>query len=55
MSIGPSGRIVLEIDPEIKQLLYKNLKQNGLSLKDWFLKQAEKELNKEQLTFNFNK
>lgn len=36
MSIGKSGRIVIEIDPEIKRRLYSQLTANGLSLKDWF-------------------
>ena len=36
MSIGKSGRIVIEIDPEIKRQLYSQLTANGLSLKDWF-------------------
>lgn len=52
MSIGDSGRIVLEIDPILKKQLYKTLKADGLSMKDWFLEQAIQQLNKEQLSFN---
>lgn len=42
MSIGSSGRIVIEIDPDFKQDLYKTLKKEGISLKQWFLEGAEK-------------
>ncbi len=37
---GESGRIVLEIDPSQKEKLYSALKKEGLTLKDWFLRQA---------------
>lgn len=37
MSIGTSGRIVIEIEPDIKRRLYSALAKNGLTLKDWFL------------------
>ncbi|GFO77754.1 hypothetical protein BPLS_P6386 [Bathymodiolus platifrons methanotrophic gill symbiont] len=37
MSIGKSGRIVIEIDPDLKKKLYSELTLQGLSLKDWFL------------------
>ena len=40
MPIGDSGRIVLEIDPDEKQTLYAALAKDGLTLKDWFLRQA---------------
>ena len=42
MSIGSSGRIVIEIDPDFKQELYKTLKKEGVNLKQWFLEGAEK-------------
>jgi hypothetical protein len=41
MAQGPSGRIVIDIEPEFKQLLYETLKSKGMSLKQWFLEQAE--------------
>lgn len=44
MSIGSSGRIVIEIEPEAKRRLYAALAHEGLTLKDWFLKNAEKYL-----------
>jgi hypothetical protein len=41
MSIGSSGRIVIEIEPEAKRRLYAALAREGLTLKDWFLRNAE--------------
>ena len=41
MSIGSSGRIVLEVDPNLKRRLYSALAQQGLTLKDWFQTQAQ--------------
>lgn len=40
MARGESGRIVLEIDPSQKEDLYSALAKDGLTLKDWFLRQA---------------
>jgi hypothetical protein len=41
MSIGNSGRIVIEVEPDVKRRLYSALARDGLSLKQWFLKNAE--------------
>jgi hypothetical protein len=41
MARGDSGRIVLEIDPSHKNELYGALTKDGLTLKDWFLQQAD--------------
>lgn len=41
MSVGQSGRIVIEVEPDIKRLLYSALARDGLTLKDWFLKSAD--------------
>ncbi|MFQ1065246.1 hypothetical protein [Bordetella trematum] len=41
MSIGNSGRIVIEIDPKIKRQLYSTLARDGMTLKDWFLQEAK--------------
>jgi hypothetical protein len=41
MARGKSGRIVLEINPEIKKELYLSLEKNQLTLKEWFLKKAD--------------
>jgi len=42
MAKGSSGRIVIEVDPEIKHELYDALKKEELTLKDWFLLNADK-------------
>ena len=41
MAIGKSGRIVIEIDPDLKQELYQSLKLEDSCLKDWFLKSVK--------------
>ena len=41
MSVGKSGRIVIEVEPEVKRQLYSALARDGLTLKDWFLREAE--------------
>ena len=41
MSIGASGRIVIEVAPEAKRELYAALARDGLSLKEWFLRNAK--------------
>jgi hypothetical protein len=41
MSIGPSGRIVIEIAPELKRDLHAALLKDGITLKDWFIAQSE--------------
>ncbi|GAB4398481.1 MAG: hypothetical protein OHK0048_10320 [Rhodoferax sp.] len=40
MSIGSSGRIVIEIDPIVKRHLYAAPTRDGVSLKEWFLNNA---------------
>ncbi|WP_348708297.1 hypothetical protein [uncultured Pseudoalteromonas sp.] len=45
MSIGTSGRVVIEIEPELKLEIYKILKSNGMTLKEWFLLQSKELLN----------
>ena len=37
---GDSGRIVIEIDPALKEDIYLRLKKDGMTLKEWFLKEA---------------
>ncbi len=41
MSVGKSGRIVIEIEPELKQELYEALSKESKSLKSWFLGNVE--------------
>ena len=40
VSRGPSGRIVVEIEPGLKRHLYSRLAINGLTLKEWLVKHA---------------
>jgi hypothetical protein len=40
VSRGPSGRIVVEVEPQLKRGLYAELSRNGLTLKDWLIAQA---------------
>jgi len=50
MPVGASGRIVVEIDPELKQELYGALEMDGMRLKHWFLEQVDDFLkNRSQL------
>ena len=56
MARGQSGRIVLEVDPSLKNELYSLLAQDGVTLKDWFLERAEKYISRKtaQLPLIFN-
>jgi hypothetical protein len=40
MSIGSSGRIVIEVAPDVKRQLYSALAREGITLKKWFLREA---------------
>jgi hypothetical protein len=37
MPKGESGRVVIEVDPDLKRSLYAALAGDGSTLKDWFL------------------
>lgn len=51
MAKGTSGRIVIEVDPNFKQELYEALKKEEMTLKEWFLRNADTFLkNKSQLS-----
>jgi hypothetical protein len=41
MARGKSGRIVIEADPKLKNELYATLAKKGITLKEWFIIQAE--------------
>lgn len=41
MARGESGRIVIEVDPDIKKELYQRLECENSNLKAWFLGQVE--------------
>lgn len=40
MARGPSGRLVIEVDPTLKRDLHAALAADGLTLKDWFLQRV---------------
>ena len=41
MARGKSGRVVLEIDPELKRQLYVALELKQKTMKEWFVSEAE--------------
>jgi hypothetical protein len=41
MSIGSSGRVVVELDPQLKRQLYSALAARGMSLKEWLVLNAK--------------
>lgn len=48
MAKGKSGRVVLEIDPDLKRNIYLELEKRQQTLKEWFVKEAESLLYGEQ-------
>lgn len=57
MAKGESGRIVLEVEPELKKALYSILAMEQKTLKDWFVNKALKHIceKKSELINNFSK
>ena len=45
MARGPSGRVIVEVEPALKRALHARLVVDGRSLKDWFLECAESYLD----------
>lgn len=41
MSVGESGRVVVEVDPEMKRQLYEALSKRQITMKDWFTANAQ--------------
>jgi len=41
MARGVSGRVVMEIEGDLKDRLYRRLQQEERTLKEWFVEQAE--------------
>lgn len=41
MAVGSSGKVVINIDPELKREFYAALRRQGKSAKDWFLENAK--------------
>ena len=48
MSVEPSGRIMVEVEPELKRELHSALVKDGQTLKDWFMKRAEEYVRESQ-------
>jgi hypothetical protein len=48
MSVGSSGRIVIEVEPGLKRELYSALYMHGKTLKDWFVVQAKNYVEEQQ-------
>ena len=48
MARGESGRIVLEIDPDLKRQLYSALARENKTLKDWFIALAVQHVDTQQ-------
>jgi len=42
MARGPSGRLVVELEPDLKQQLYVALSLDGLTFKDWLTSEANR-------------
>ena len=40
MPVGKSGRIVIEVDTDLKRDLYAALEREHLTLKEWFIQRA---------------
>jgi hypothetical protein len=49
MAKGESGRIVLEVDQNLKKTLYAILALEQKTLKDWFVESAEKHIKDKKL------
>lgn len=57
MARGKSGRIVLEVEPELKKALYSILAMEQRTLKNWFVDKAQKHIKekKPELIQKFSK
>lgn len=57
MAKSESGRIVLEIEPELKKSLYSILAMEQKTLKEWFVDKAQKHIceKKSELIQSFSK
>jgi tyrosine-protein phosphatase YwqE len=50
MARGKSGRIVVEIDPELKRDLYLELEKKQRTLKEWFIAKASEVVYGEKIS-----
>ena len=54
MNIGNSGRIVIEVESNLKFKFYAVLSIDGKTLKDWFISQAASFVESRQLPLQFD-
>ena len=57
MSIGKSGRIVVDMEPSLKRELHLVLRSEGTNLKSWFLEKVDEflaEKSQKSLPFDNN-
>lgn len=57
MSIGKSGRIVVDMEPSLKRELHLVLRREGTNLKSWFLEKVDEflaEKSQKPLPFDNN-
>lgn len=54
MAVGKSHRIVIEVDPALKEQIYIALRARGLTLKGWFTDQIMQELLEEKTVAAIN-
>lgn len=47
MAKGNSGRIVIDVDPVFKRDLYGALDRAGLTMREWFLRNAERYMSEQ--------
>ena len=48
MSQGPSGRMDVEMEPQLKKRLYASLAVDGLTFKQWLIWQTERYLSERE-------
>ncbi len=53
MARGESGRIVIEVDPDLKSELYNALTYQGLTLKAWFIREAQRHIRTHKQPYLF--
>ena len=53
MARGESGRIVIEVDPDLKGELYNALTFQGLTLKAWFVREAQRHIRTHKQPYLF--
>lgn len=48
MARGPSGKVVIEVDPSLKDALHARLAAEKTTVKEWFVKHVEEYLRGQQ-------